>query len=98
MDFDENNESDYGYYQLQHKECLHQTLHQVVVNRPGQENNDRDEDDEDDEDDGNGNVDSWIPTGETISVMLIGFSRTSTAMSFVSAVLEYSGWMKILKS
>ena len=69
-----------------------------MVNRPGQENNDRDEDDEDDEDDGNGNVDSWIPTGETISVMLIGFSRTSTAMSFVSAVLEYSGWMKILKS
>ena len=66
-----------------------------MVNRPGQENNDRDEDDEDDEDD---NVDSWIPTGETISVMLIGFSRTSTAMSFVSAVLEYSGWMKILKS
>ena len=66
-----------------------------MVNRPGQENNDRDEDDEDDD---NGNVDSWIPTGETISVMLIGFSRTSTAMSFVSAVLEYSGWMKILKS
>ena len=38
-----------------------------------------------------------ISTCDTVSVMTIGFWRTSKAMSLVRALAEYSGWMKILK-